>query len=308
MAVLALILLLGAGGWFWRFYQTPNHEVATISPEPAGLAGHSNADADQDGLKDWEEVLWRTDPNNPDTDGDGTPDGEEVRLGADKATLHNDAAGNPNLTDNFAEEIAASYFYLKSRGTPPLNSDFAFLPERFLQESAYQDLFSEKDVQVAAAGRETKISYLNSVGGIMKKNFEALEDNELAIIITALKNEDFETLKKLEKFSLAYQNAIRELLSVRAPSGYEGGQLELLNILAQAKRAVSDMQKLESDPFSILVGMAEYLKGTKRMSAWLENINKKMEADGIFFASQDAGYTLVDYYLQVKAAGELSLP
>ena len=36
-------------------------------------------DRDGDGLPDWEEGVWGTNPNNPDTDGDGTYDGEEVR-------------------------------------------------------------------------------------------------------------------------------------------------------------------------------------------------------------------------------------
>src|SRR3990167_6963602 len=38
-------------------------------------------DGDSDGLKDWEEQLWKTDPYNPDTDGDGTGDGQEIKLG-----------------------------------------------------------------------------------------------------------------------------------------------------------------------------------------------------------------------------------
>lgn len=37
------------------------------------------ADSDNDGLQDWEEALWRTDPADPDTDKDGTADGEETR-------------------------------------------------------------------------------------------------------------------------------------------------------------------------------------------------------------------------------------
>lgn len=40
-----------------------------------------NKDTDNDGLKDWEEELYKTDPNNPDTDGDGYPDGEEINSG-----------------------------------------------------------------------------------------------------------------------------------------------------------------------------------------------------------------------------------
>lgn len=38
-------------------------------------------DSDNDGLRDWEEELYHTDPLNPDTDGDGYLDGEEVNSG-----------------------------------------------------------------------------------------------------------------------------------------------------------------------------------------------------------------------------------
>src|ERR1035437_1193625 len=40
-------------------------------------------DSDSDGLPDWKEVLYGTDPHKADTDGDGTPDGEEIALGRD---------------------------------------------------------------------------------------------------------------------------------------------------------------------------------------------------------------------------------
>ncbi len=38
-------------------------------------------DSDNDGLRDWEEELFHTNPNNPDTDGDGYLDGEEIDSG-----------------------------------------------------------------------------------------------------------------------------------------------------------------------------------------------------------------------------------
>ncbi len=40
-----------------------------------------NKDSDNDGLKDWQEDLYKTDPNNQDTDGDGYIDGEEINSG-----------------------------------------------------------------------------------------------------------------------------------------------------------------------------------------------------------------------------------
>jgi hypothetical protein len=47
-------------------------------------------DSDNDGLEDWEEDLYKTDPNNPDTDGDGHLDGEEINSG------HNPLIRGPN--------------------------------------------------------------------------------------------------------------------------------------------------------------------------------------------------------------------
>jgi len=57
---------------------------------PVGMRNSSaqidfKKDSDNDGLKDWEEALWKTDPQNPDTDGDGTPDGKEVAEGRNPA-------------------------------------------------------------------------------------------------------------------------------------------------------------------------------------------------------------------------------
>ena len=48
-----------------------------------GLSGDSsgNYDSDGDGLTNWQEYVYGTDPYNADTDGDGISDGEAVRRG-----------------------------------------------------------------------------------------------------------------------------------------------------------------------------------------------------------------------------------
>lgn len=54
------------------------------------IIDNQNKDTDGDGLKDWEEELYKTDPLNPDTDGDGYIDGEEINSG------HNPLVKAPN--------------------------------------------------------------------------------------------------------------------------------------------------------------------------------------------------------------------
>ena len=53
-----------------------DYSKTSLSDDPA-LA----IDSDHDGLRDWEEVLWKTDSKIADTDGDGTNDGDEVKAG-----------------------------------------------------------------------------------------------------------------------------------------------------------------------------------------------------------------------------------
>ncbi len=87
-AIIALALLLAVGGLFLFFGGEAMRRKTADAPQKEIVSGavrgkNSQKDSDNDGLKDWEEVLWKTDPQNPDTDGDGTPDGEEVKLGRD---------------------------------------------------------------------------------------------------------------------------------------------------------------------------------------------------------------------------------
>jgi len=76
-----------------------------------------NKDTDNDGLKDWQEDLYKTDPNNPDTDNDGYLDGEEVNSGhnplvkapGDETVLHPLPLGEKyNITQRFFQNIAPS--------------------------------------------------------------------------------------------------------------------------------------------------------------------------------------------------------
>ena len=73
-------IILLAGIWLLWFVGGKALDKKMASALPEKIA---QIDTDQDGLADWEEVLWQTDKNNPDTDGDGTSDGEEITASRD---------------------------------------------------------------------------------------------------------------------------------------------------------------------------------------------------------------------------------
>lgn len=63
----------------------------------SALTDANSIDTDKDGLPDWQETLYGTDPKKADTDGDGTNDGDEIKAGRDPLKANTAPAGQkPN--------------------------------------------------------------------------------------------------------------------------------------------------------------------------------------------------------------------
>ena len=76
--IIILIIIAVIGGLIFLLNSKREKELKSPTSE---LFSENFKDSDNDGLPDWQEELYRTDPNNPDTDGDGYLDGQEVDLG-----------------------------------------------------------------------------------------------------------------------------------------------------------------------------------------------------------------------------------
>lgn len=154
-----------------------------------------NIDTDNDGLKDWEEDLYKTDPLNPDTDNDGYLDGEEINSG------HNPLVKGPddnqvfyplpvgdkyNITDKLLgdfDAIAKSYIvqkdqYLKDH--PEITN-----PEQYLAQTTQSTLdemfkramlYNEKDWLEKATTILQQIPELFSIE-VSDNNIIVTEDN-----------------------------------------------------------------------------------------------------------------------------------
>ena len=85
-------------------------------------------DSDADGLKDWEETLWKLDPKNPDTDGNGIPDAEEVKKkmaeidskgemeSSGDGAAESESYTTDTETDVLSKKLFAEYINLKQSG------------------------------------------------------------------------------------------------------------------------------------------------------------------------------------------------
>ena len=291
----------------------------------------ANRDSDGDGLKDWEEILWKTDPNKADTDGDGAPDGEEVKMGRDPTVAGaksakgawSDALKQPEsaskkatttpstLTERAAQKFAVEY--LTALGSSPGGIDS--FQQKSIADSliksvtgsavTFPDKFSLSDIAVEANPSPAFVkTYLNAVGGFLDKNFVGLEESETDLLDKAVSSSDFTGLKKLGVYVAAYQKSVAFLKKPRRPDGqekvpaaYAPAHLELLNILNNTATAVSYMQATEKDPARGLVGLAIYVKQLERIPNFVKSMQRQIKSDGINFSKTDGGYHFLKYNL-----------
>lgn len=234
-------------------------------------------DSDQDGLKDWEEGIFRTDKTNPDTDGDGTPDGEEVKQRRDPAkaapgdTLEIqpiergeiEKNGLRNLTEEFTRTFAIGPIGQIIAGQKPI------IDARTI-ESYTDQLLRIGVLNAAGAITEKNIklnpdpsiaamkAYFAAVNELWQKNFGSLSGTEeIFIMMRALEEENYQSLAKLEAYAAGYQNTITALLSIPAPPPAKEFHLQLLNFLAKILFATERMRNAEQDPLAAIIALQE---------------------------------------------------
>src|SRR3989344_2408406 len=317
-AVLVVILV----GWF-VFYIAPSYQQPATGQKPeAGsrqlgfLAAYedANRDSDNDGLKDWEEILWKTEPLKSDTDGDNSSDSEEIKLGRDplvkgpndKLKTTEEAKAGPakssTLTDRISQRFAAEYLSTLGGAGGNLN-DFQkkSVAESLLESIAGAtlgagDKFSRSEIQIVESPSQDFIkAYLNKIGGMLENNFAGLKESELTILDRALSTENFEELGKLTNYIKAYQKTVDALKKEKVPAPYAALHIELMNILNNAQIADTYMQATDKDPAKGLAGLSMYLKQADRTANFYKSIKNLIKSDGITFSPTDSGYHFMKY-------------
>ena len=287
-SLFAVVSLCAVGiVWGARVLSAPNAGDAIVFEREPNLArvsaeAFTATDTDGDGLKDWEENLWKTDIANPDTDGDGTPDGREVEEGRDPSVPGPDDAyrsrvtvveqtasretpdGEKNLTQRLGEIYGAAYTILEERGELSATTRerlYEIFIENIQQTDAFKDkriVYLEQDLTVAKTPEEIK-NYKRALTDISRRYETKYRENPLVVLEEALSRQAVSDRRnELLGLSEAYGELARELSLVAVPADILETHLSLINAYESIRVAVKDMSYADTDPLRGLVGISNY--------------------------------------------------
>lgn len=298
--VLASILIIGA--WF----MSRNNDLSgTVAGDSDIDYSVSEADSDGDGLRDWEERLWKTSVDLKDTDSDGTSDGEEVRLKRDPSVKGpNDAIDevllsrneavkgfiedeNLNLSSSFGRSILSTYLQNQADGntTGQVEAIELLLAEKL----PLARTFILSDLKISPSKTpETFKAYGNSLAeALLQGTIET--ESELTIFARALDKKDESELKKLDPIIVALAVKIDACKKIIVPFTAAEAHLSLLNSLESAKYDISGMKVVFDDPVLAFLALNSYKKSSDKVLVDIAVLKTLVKNSGAVFMEGESG-------------------
>jgi hypothetical protein len=291
--VLAILIIYGVKMLAEKKVQPSANE--TLTNRDVTMEEFIVSDSDNDGLKNWEEALWKTDPEKSDTDNDGTSDKEEIKDGRNPVKANTAKASLPpndklddetvaarkqaetefaqlSTTDKVGRVLLAQYLVNKKVGEEinqtdianVINNALSVIPEPVFTKYTVADLKIFKSTST-----EQIKTYGDKTAFVLSSNRpKPLITFEEAISSIGENDTDAEIKVKLQKLgplALVYKNISLGLLGVEVPEQFAAKHLELLNATSQMSDNLSQIIAAAEDPIKLLALINTYYDSAKRL-------------------------------------------
>lgn len=243
-------------------------------------------DTDGDGIKDWEETLWGTDPLKPITF--DSPDAKYIEqkklAGATDGGYNPDSKTAPlNETQKVAREIFTTALALNQSGAIDTTSaeNIAESVSTYIknyksgEDYKYNVLMLAKD-----SNANTVKKYYTNITEILTKHTKQI-DNSLYIINESTKNDDISILKEMDPIIKNNENTISVLLKMSVPANAGLMHLKLINNLNKLNQNEKDMAQLFKNPVISLAATTQYQENLLNMQESIQKLKTYFDKKGI---------------------------
>lgn len=227
------------------------------------ITDYAVTDTDGDGLYDWEEALWATDPKKVDTDGDGVNDKDYVQKRREALGISNYEDSLIDLTET--ERVSMEFFTivssLEQKGL--LNSDAVkSVGEMFSQEISGPVEIDESsiktDFDTVSNNEGSRINYEAQMRIILNKAQKDLIGKEMEYFAKFISQPSIQNKKTIENISNGYNLMSSSLRAVEVPEEIAETHKKLILNSAKLSLAVNFLTYYENDPVLTAKGFVLY--------------------------------------------------
>lgn len=203
-----------------------------------------NNDSDQDGIADWEESLWGTDPSNKDTDGDGISDGAFIM--ERKQFLKNQAGGDVQATapqsesELFQRQLYAAVAYLDQANqlTPDRQDELTNIVVEYIKQVPNAGITAD-DLKVVVDDSAANQNYLLQINDFFKIQRNMLIPSTMGEMFQAARLGQVPD-EMYQSIAVPYGRMIDQLRSIPVPQSMVTVHLQLVNMLILYKVTIID--------------------------------------------------------------------
>jgi hypothetical protein len=314
----AVVLIIGTYIFVHGVGAPPAAEAADAT---ALLQTLATRDSDHDGLPDWEEALYGTDPHNPDTFHLGMTDGEAVARGlivpkaitdlppaaTSSESAANSLPGAPadgTLTAAFAQDFFSLYTAAKQAngGQPLTASDTAAIAYQATQQLAQSvkpapDYKQLSDLTVSGQGPAALRTFAAAAQAVMEHATTTATLSEIDYLKEALTSPDQATIAnayaQMHSIAQAYRTTAVGLAVLPVPTELAESDLGLINSLMHLSQIISDLTRADSDPLTAMLALNQYLDQTVSLGNAFSGIDETYTKEQVTFAPGDPGAAFV---------------
>jgi len=249
-------------------------------------------DSDGDGIPDWEEALWGTDPNNKATF-NGVADADYIQKKKDALKIANGNTGDQNggnltETDKFAQEFFASLTAMKQNGQVDASTikNVSTALGQQIADPTMTDKYTNQDAKIAESdGVDAQKTYYTTI----EKLFETYTKNGIGDeveIMSILANSDATGDKtkysdQLTQIANAYQDYATQMIGVSVPQSLVTYHIAITNSANNTGIAVMNMTKVTNDPVVGLSGLSQYQKYSDNLVSAVGNLKTILYNNGV---------------------------
>ncbi len=272
--ILISVLVIGAVIFFVTKANT-SHSLKssknTISLTPQEII---EGDRDGDGVRDWEESLWGTNPDAKDTDEDGVGDLEEIEarrkeIASKQGIQLDENSENLNETDIFSRDIFASIISLKEKGmlTQDAVKQLAEAAGKsFTGKVEIEDKTTSDSLKSLSDTPENRKAYIKQIDVLLAEYWKKGINQEFQVFGTYSDTENPATLSELSQIATIYEDLSNALIKIPVPTSLKVSHRDLVNITYKMSVALKNVSQAETNEIMSAVGITQYKDQTIEFS------------------------------------------